>query len=436
MRALVGVACVSVIAASGIFIYKEMRSDEVAARQAVSAEVQQGSAMSAPPAVPTSTAATQLAATAASRQSWIKSTEPILSYLKESGQRFPISVVDRVNFFNPRLLDARTVLNLVQIDFMFADLRKVSEPAIMQFLSKAVEITQIFNCENHRKLLDMGVVILNIFHTREIDPSQMKSLPAISLNNQTVEASEGFVTTKATCDTVGSSRPEFVVKANSHPEERLLQLIVKQRPRGMGTAWPISNGLIVTNYHVVNASNRIYVVRSDREFREATVVAADRFRDIAILKVDDREFLPSALELAEGEHDIGEPVMTVGYPWTGAITNRLPQVQLSQGIISSLPENGIHYQLSMPVQSGNSGGPLVTNDGKVTGIIVSKLKEDPSGQDKPENVAQAIRVEHLKRMLEDLSHDNRNEVLKFAPNAQVAEVARQVRDSVLLVLTF
>ena len=359
--------------------------------------------------------------------------DEIRAYLRSAGVHYPVSVVDRIFFFTPMTLDARSVLNLVQIDFTSDSLRKVSAKVVGEFLLHAVTITQQFNCTNHRELLDKNVAIVNVLSTREPDAND-QPLPAITLNGKQIQASEGFITSKSTCDSI-DPREELRIKGYASAEDRLETFFEKQRPSSSGTGWPLTNGLIVTNHHVANGKRRLYVVRHDREFREGRVLVSDPIRDIAILQVDDPEFLPPAFEIDPSPRDIGQHVFTVGFPWTSRVNNRLPQAQLSQGILSSLPDKGILYQLSMPIHGGNSGGPLLSMDGKVVGIISQKLVRSPTPGDTPENVGLAIRAEHLNHILKVLTEAQVVPPIQFPKGANdVSQLAPIVRDSVLLIV--
>src|SRR5207249_8879954 len=108
-------------------------------------------------------------------------------------------------------------------------------------------------------------------------------------------------------------------------------------------------------------------------------VRADKSNDLAVLKVTDtasRTFGFSALALASkgsGEARLGQPVFTIGFP--------NPDVQgtepkLTRGEISSLAgmrDDPRHFQISVPVQPGNSGGPLVDLNGNVVGVVSMRM---------------------------------------------------------------
>lgn len=130
-----------------------------------------------------------------------------------------------------------------------------------------------------------------------------------------------------------------------------------------------SDGLIVTNHHVVQGADQITVVLADRREFEARVVGADAASDLALLRVDvGREPLP-ALELGDSDAlEVGDLVLAIGNPFGIGQT-------VTGGIVSALgrstPQTGsdiAFIQTDAAINPGNSGGPLVGLDGRVVGI--------------------------------------------------------------------
>lgn len=138
-----------------------------------------------------------------------------------------------------------------------------------------------------------------------------------------------------------------------------------------GTGFAVStNGYIVTNLHVVQGADSVYIQNSVGESFKVKVVHTDPLYDMAILKIDDDRFkglaaLPYSIK--KNSAGIGENVYTLGYPKDDAV--------LGEGYVSS--KNGFvgdttQYQVSIPVNPGNSGGPLLDNAGNLVGIISGK----------------------------------------------------------------
>ncbi len=98
---------------------------------------------------------------------------------------------------------------------------------------------------------------------------------------------------------------------------------------------------------------------------------------------------------------LNSDVTAVGFPYAGLLGG----LNVTRGSVSSLKGllgDGNNFQITAPVQSGNSGGPLLAADGQVIGVVVSKLnatKMAENGGDVPQNVNFAIRGEIAKLFL-------------------------------------
>ncbi len=139
-----------------------------------------------------------------------------------------------------------------------------------------------------------------------------------------------------------------------------------------GTGFALSsNGYVVTNFHVIKGADSIYVQNSVGEAFKVRPIYTDPAHDIAILQVIDPSFKLGSLPYTfkKSASDVGQTVYTIGFP-------RDDQVY-GEGYVSS--RNGfagdtVAYQVSIPVNPGNSGGPLLDSKGNVVGIINGKQK--------------------------------------------------------------
>lgn len=167
-----------------------------------------------------------------------------------------------------------------------------------------------------------------------------------------------------------------------------------------GTGW-VTHGLIATNNHVIEGRSRIRVRFASGQEMTAFRSATDADNDVALLRVSGE--LPPGLPLAAAEAAIGAEVFTLGYPHTDIMGSN---AKLSTGIINSttgVRDDPRLYQISVPVQSGNSGGPLVNMRGEVVGLVTGKLSAAQVFRwtgDLPQNVNYAVKVRHLAALLE------------------------------------
>jgi len=141
----------------------------------------------------------------------------------------------------------------------------------------------------------------------------------------------------------------------------------ERRRQSMGSGFIVSHdGYIMTNNHVIDGADEIYVRFSDRRELKAELVGADKRSDLAVLKVDAKE-LPVAKLGKSRTLKVGEWVFAIGSPFGFDYT-------VTAGIVSakgrSLPnENYVPFiQTDVAINPGNSGGPLFNMDGEVIGI--------------------------------------------------------------------
>lgn len=167
-----------------------------------------------------------------------------------------------------------------------------------------------------------------------------------------------------------------------------------------GTGFALaSNGLIVTNYHVIAGAASINVKGINGDFStsyKAKLILFDRANDLAIIQIEDHNFcsidsIPYIIKPISS--DVGENIFVLGFPLRASMGD---EIKLTNGIISS--KTGFQgditaYQISAPIQPGNSGGPLFNKEGGLIGIIKAKHRI-------AENVSYAIKVSYLKNLIE------------------------------------
>ena len=201
-------------------------------------------------------------------------------------------------------------------------------------------------------------------------------------------------------------------------------------PSSSGSGIVVSReGTILTNRHVVQQCTSYEVIDDADRKLKATLQAVDPTRDLAILKAEEgfRSVAPFRREITP---KLGEAVTVVGYPLVGVLGTK-PTVGF--GHVSStvgIRGDPTQMQISVPIQRGASGGPVLDQAGNVIGVVVSKLDALKFAErmgDLPQNVNFAIRGEFVR----DFLQANRVEIHFSAnaatlPNTEIASQGAQV----------
>lgn len=172
-------------------------------------------------------------------------------------------------------------------------------------------------------------------------------------------------------------------------------VVLVRLERSLGTGVIVGeDGLIVTNAHVVGEADSVTIELSDGSTTGAGVIARDARIDLALLKVEpsDRAWLALVLE-GDDRPPVGTDIYIIGHPlglgWS-----------VSRGVVSGHRRPGevgpIGYiQTDAAISPGNSGGPMVTGDSRIVGIVVSKLAGSGA-----ENIAFAIPVSEVRAFID------------------------------------
>ena len=211
--------------------------------------------------------------------------------------------------------------------------------------------------------------------------------------------------------------------------------------KGNGSGFFLSQeGYIATNYHVIEEATVVqanFTRNGKVESYQAKVVTVDPQNDLAIIKIDDPSFkyvsqIPYGL--LSRTIDTGSEVFALGYPMADVMGN---EIKFTDGKISS--KSGIQgdarvYQISVPIQPGNSGGPLFDMNGNIVGITSSGLNRDYF---KSENVNYAIKASYLKTLMESCPKEivlRENSQIGIS-KATLTETIKKYEDFVVLILT-
>lgn len=173
-----------------------------------------------------------------------------------------------------------------------------------------------------------------------------------------------------------------------------------QRENSLGSGVIVnSQGLILTNHHVIESADEIEVALSDGRTLPARIVGTDPETDLAVLKVNVRN-LPAITFAQPGNISIGDVVLAIGNPFGVGQT-------VTQGIISALGRNhlGINtfenfIQTDAAINPGNSGGALIDTEGNLVGINSAIYSRNGGSM----GIGFAIPVSLVKQVMEQIIH--------------------------------
>src|SRR6202142_2614570 len=210
-----------------------------------------------------------------------------------------------------------------------------------------------------------------------------------------------------------------------------------ENPTASGSGFFITDdGYLITNNHVVKDATKIRLATSAGTI-DAKVVQVDAANDLALLKADGK-FSPLPIAASRSAH-LGGTVATIGFP-DPTLQGFSPK--LAKGEIASLSGAGDdprYFQISVPVQPGNSGGALVDEHGNVIGIVSAKLDAGAalaaSGA-LPENVNYAVKSSLLLSFLESVPAVSAKLKLPVAADRKFEDVVKSAQDAAVLVLVY
>ena len=163
-------------------------------------------------------------------------------------------------------------------------------------------------------------------------------------------------------------------------------------------------GHIITNQHVINDFDEIeveFILNDEVQKFNAEIVQVDKTNDLAIIKIVDVNFDGVAnppYNFKTRSSDVGTKVYAFGYPMALSIMGK--EIKVTDGIISSktgFDGNITTYQITAPIQGGNSGGPLFDDKGNLIGINSSGIRKDIA-----DNVGYSIKTNYVLNLIDIL----------------------------------
>jgi serine protease Do len=226
--------------------------------------------------------------------------------------------------------------------------------------------------------------------------------------------------TKPPVASAGEVTPEFFQSAKTTLAEKTVRDLVQQlgeavvqvrTPSGLGSGFILNeDGYLITNFHVIEGETQIGVEvyhqqngQIDRRtYKQVRIVAMNKFQDLALLKIDDKD-APKFARVGLGDSDqlsVGETVFAIGSPLGLERT-------VTEGIVSTKKrqfQGELYLQTTAQINPGNSGGPLFNLRGEVVGVTNMKIAFG-------EGIGFAIPVESVKffvRHRDSYAYDNEN----------------------------
>lgn len=235
-----------------------------------------------------------------------------------------------------------------------------------------------------------------------------------SINGEVVERPESKDLRGNYIGIIASGKGEYILENIIVKEFITAKELEKKAPKnivsnssewkGNGSGFFINEkGYIATNYHVIKDANTIQVEYFQEGMKKtyvAKVIVTDKQNDLAIIQIQDSNFKTLSsipYVFSSNIKDVGSEVFALGYPMADVMGK---EIKFTDGKISS--KTGIQgditvYQISVPIQPGNSGGPLFDIEGNLVGITSSALNKEYFNS---ENVNYAIKTTYLKNLID------------------------------------
>ncbi|MBI3231120.1 MAG: DegQ family serine endoprotease [Burkholderiales bacterium] len=191
-------------------------------------------------------------------------------------------------------------------------------------------------------------------------------------------------------------------------------------PRGVGSGFIVSSdGYVLTNAHVVDGADEVYVKLTDKREFKAKIIGVDKRTDVAVVKIDGGN-LPRITIGDSSKIRVGEWVIAIGSPFDLENT-------VTAGIISAKARDTGDYlpliQTDVAVNPGNSGGPLINMRGEVVGIN-SQIYSRSGGY---MGISFAVPIDEAMRVVEQLKSTGK--VSRGRLGVQIADVTKEVAES-------
>jgi serine protease Do len=279
-------------------------------------------------------------------------------------------------------------------------------------IESSAQAAQVAGLPDFADLVDKaGPAVVNIRTTEKIKPGQ--SVPGAD-DEEMQEFFRRFF---------GIPVPPREQQPDRSPKNNRKQAPPQQEeevPRGVGSGFIISaDGYVLTNAHVVDGADDVYVTLTDKREFKAKIIGVDKRTDVAVVKIDGSN-LPRLTMGDPNKLRVGEWVIAIGSPF--GLDNTV-----TAGIISAKARDTGEYlpliQTDVAVNPGNSGGPLINMRGEVVGIN-SQIYSRSGGY---MGISFAVPIDEAVRVADQLratGHVTRGRI-----GVQIGEVTKDVAES-------
>ena len=170
-----------------------------------------------------------------------------------------------------------------------------------------------------------------------------------------------------------------------------------------GTGFLVTDdGHMVTNFHVIEDAKSVFIRHDGKEI-PAEVVSVDKKNDVALLKTP---INGPAIRLSKTSASVAEDVMTMGYPLISIQGQALKASFGRVNALSGIQDDPNFVQIDVPIQPGNSGGPLMNRSGELVGVVTATLNQFNALREAgtlPQNVNYAVKAHHVRTLLKDVA---------------------------------
>jgi len=196
-----------------------------------------------------------------------------------------------------------------------------------------------------------------------------------------------------------------------------------------GTGFALnSDGYIVTNYHVIDGATKIQVRGVAGDFNtkyDANIIVSDKNNDLAIIKVN-KHLGNVPYKIKNNTSEVATEVYALGFPLRASMGDEL---KFTKGDISS--RSGFQgditaYQHTIPIQPGNSGGPMFDNNGYLIGIINARHTG-------AENASYSIKSKYLLNILDESSSTISHSLTNLMYGKSISEQVKQIRNFIYII---